>query len=187
MALDRTSRNILINTPSLWELGLIGEWQLSTLHLLNSVLAAPCLEPAFASVVRLWLPVSDYKSDSDNEAILATILSKCRNLKSVDLSACRVDACRLLQLLHLGPLFTLPSLNEIDLQVDSVETQSSEILALMNFLSKCSDANVVPHAVNFHAQTAHVWVVATVGKWSCVSQVSPNVNVAVGRICAVSA
>ncbi|KAJ3062813.1 hypothetical protein HDU98_001336 [Podochytrium sp. JEL0797] len=59
--------------------------------------------------------------------------------------------------------------------------------ACLRLQSKCSDAHVVPLVMSLQAQTAYVWVVATVDKRYCVIRVSPTVNVVVERICAVSA
>ncbi|KAJ3063327.1 hypothetical protein HDU99_004878, partial [Rhizoclosmatium hyalinum] len=126
LALDRTTRAILINTPILWR-NPIETWSFPMLRTVAPVLVPGCFNR-----------ITDLSPDVDGQAQLpetvAALLAKCHNLEAVFLYFLSLDMRTLLNLVKEGPPLMLKNLVFVDLDVKDADHFFYEIQELRELM-----------------------------------------------------
>ncbi|ORY49456.1 hypothetical protein BCR33DRAFT_713774 [Rhizoclosmatium globosum] len=126
LALDRTTRAILINTPILWR-NPIETWSFPMLRTVAPVLVLGCFNR-----------ITDLSPDVDGQVQLpetvAALLAKCHNLEAVFLYFLSLDMRTLLNLVKEGPPLMLKNLVFVDLDVKDADHFFYEIQELRELI-----------------------------------------------------
>ncbi|KAJ3282482.1 hypothetical protein HDU79_009878 [Rhizoclosmatium sp. JEL0117] len=126
LALDRTTRAILTNTPILWR-NTIETWSFPMLRTVAPVLVPGCFDK-----------ITDLSPDVDDPVQLpetvAALLTKCHNLEAVFLYFLSLDIRILLNLVKAGPPLKLKNLVFVDLDVKDADRFFDEIQELCELM-----------------------------------------------------
>ncbi|ORY22406.1 hypothetical protein BCR33DRAFT_813154 [Rhizoclosmatium globosum] len=126
LALDRTTRAILTNTPILWR-NTIETWSFPMLRTVAPVLVSGCFDK-----------ITDLSPDVDDPVQLpetvAALLTKCHNLEAAFLYFLSLDMRILLNLVKTGPPLKLKNLVFVDLDVKDADHFFDEIQELCELM-----------------------------------------------------